>query len=83
MVKHGKMLNKISMVKHGLGSWILQMSHGTSTVCRGRFWSTAVHGQSFNMVINMDIVRSLKMSQAFDHGCFMMFYGKHFWVDQR
>ncbi|CAJ1353113.1 unnamed protein product [Effrenium voratum] len=25
-----------------------------------RFWATAVHGQSFNMVINMDLVRRLK-----------------------
>ncbi|CAL1136426.1 unnamed protein product [Cladocopium goreaui] len=30
-----------------------------------RFWSTAVHGQSFNMVINMDIVRKLRKSHDF------------------
>ena len=54
-------------------SWILQISQkGIASLAqlaldliqqrpfRGRFWSTAVHGQSFNMVINMDIVRSLK-----------------------
>lgn len=30
-----------------------------------RFWSTAVHGQSFNMVINMDIVRKLRKNHDF------------------
>lgn len=30
-----------------------------------RFWSTAVHGQSFNMVINMDLVRRLRKSHDF------------------
>ena len=40
----------------------LSFSGHSVTATRGRFWSTAVHGQSFNMVINMDIVRSPRPS---------------------
>ncbi|CAK9048222.1 unnamed protein product [Durusdinium trenchii] len=38
-------------------------AHSISAV--PRFWSTAVHGQSFNMVINMDLVRHLQKSHDF------------------
>lgn len=38
-------------------------AHSISAV--PRFWSTAVHGQSFNMVINMDLVRRLQKSHDF------------------